>query len=436
MTEQLALLILLGCTVLCAMLSYAERKDRSDPRIIFTAAYAYLTSSPVLWYLVDGSYYAGVKQRMVPYVLLSSSSSVLTFYVGGTLVIRLLNRQNMKHKVETRVRDELRRITSQLASLAVGVFTAVYVWISLVLKESGANSKEIMVFQGNPEHVRLYYLVLSALLVSSIAVVITGVGRSWWKMGVLAAYGAVTLANGERDILLVGFAYVLVRLRHWSNWRVVGSLVIGLALMSVVPIVRTSFDFKHQASAALGITGKDVMKSALTQGSSNLFVFSTVASWVPGYFDYRYGETYVDAFSSFLPYHSENPRSSLASWFKEQYARTGTSGYGFAMDAEAYLNFGWLGPPLVFFFWGIGLSTLYVHATRPNASSRSVFLWVLGLSFSIFAIRADSRSLLKVITYGAAADLMLRVLASILASQWTIRRRESEIVSPYPGGRT
>src|SRR4029077_13194471 len=93
---------------------------------------------------------------------------------------------------------------------------------------------------------------------------------------------------------------------------------------------------------------------------SNLFVASRVVEWVPAEAPFEHGMTYVHTAVKLVPSFvlPEIRQESLLAWFKERYAPTSQSGYGFGMEAEAYLNFGFLGPVVVFGLWSFLLCQL------------------------------------------------------------------------------
>lgn len=408
MHESVALAVLVGTASLVAGWSLYKTRDLTDPRVIFPSVYGFLTAGPVVWNLYADWYYAGIPTEYVPYVLLSASSAIVAFALGATLGMGT-KRASAPGLVAQPVEDNdpVTRAVRQLASFSTLALLAGYLYVTVLLKQTpGATSKELMISYGSPTLVRFYYLTLAGLLVSAIVLVTSDTrmrpGRpSWPALVVLGAYGAVTLFNGERDFILVALAWLVLNAKRFSIRRALLALGLAVSIMAVIPVVRRGgFETQTQLQVAHEAGGEEFAKSLFTQGSSNLFVFATVASWIPRFEGYRWGSSYVDALGSFIPFtHSEAP--SLATWFKEQYAPTGTAGYGFAMDAEAYLNFGWAGPPLVFLLWGLVLGALASRAQRAHASAVTQFIWIMALSFSLFAVRADSRTLFKSMIYGA-----------------------------------
>jgi oligosaccharide repeat unit polymerase len=171
-------------------------------------------------------------------------------------------------------------------------------------------------------------------------------------------------------------------------------------MVAVVPMIRGAAD--------TGFSFEEIAQSLLTRNSSNLLVFTNVTQWVPEQEGYWYGESYVDAALNLIP--GLPIGETLSMWFKRMYEYQGRSGFAFSMDAEAYVNFGWIGPALVFAGWGAVLGYLY-RQSRVRPGVNTIFIWVLALTSSLFAIRAFSLPLLKMVVYGALGSRLVWFIA-------------------------
>jgi hypothetical protein len=191
-------------------------------------------------------------------------------------------------------------------------------------------------------------------------------------------------------------------------------VVAMLFVVALVPLARqTGLDADAQLTHASEVTAEEMVGSLATTSSANLFIFTKIAAWVPAYYGYSYGQTYLDAVVTLIPAQEETRTRSLLAWFRDEYAPRGMSGYGFALDAEAYMNFGWLGPPIFFLAWGAFLGLAHLPRRRIR-KPRQLFYSVYPLVISVFAIRADFRGFSRMLLYGVALLLLIEVTAFVL----------------------
>lgn len=198
-------------------------------------------------------------------------------------------------------------------------------------------------------------------------------------------YIVYCFASSERDFVFVLFALlIVVRVVDGKRRALISLISCGLLLTSALVIV--SLRSLVQVS----------FQSALNQGSV-LFVDTFVRSIVPELNSYKYGATYVEALRDLLPgFAYSSTDSGLGLWLKDRYAAGSESGYGFSMTAEAYLNFGDWGIPVVFFV----LALLYRWVTNrlDGRPAFGYYLIVLGATI-MYAVRGDSAQLLQSLVY-------------------------------------
>lgn len=404
-----------------AALVYWARKDVLDPRITFALPYFYLTSAPLLWFAAEGRLAFGIVGPLVSPVVLSCASAVLSFHVGCTLSTILVRPQAPEipcRRAESQARVDRR--VRHLALMASLVLLLAHTVVAYSLKARIGEGDKPLILSGDPLLKRLYGLTAAAVVAALIVLVVADarIGRGRVSRGVLAALSAhafICFWGGERDVLLVVAALMLCNVRHWSRNRTLAVLTLALLFMAVVPLARrgglsASFDIHQQLGEAYRATPDDIVASLKTTPATNLHVFTNVASWIPQIEAHRYGATYLQTLISFLPIRG---KLDLGMWFKNKYAPGGTSGYGFAMDAEAYLNFGWAGPAIVFCAWGAALGALHQRARRQCNTGMDQFLWTLALPVSLFCIRADSRTLVKYMVYGGMGAWALWSFAAL-----------------------
>lgn len=110
-----------------------------------------------------------------------------------------------------------------------------------------------------------------------------------------------------------------------------------------------------------------------------------------------YGETFIWDIKRFFNFIYVDQKSTGA-WFNDtfrvQYRDIGTSGWGFSLVAEAYMNFGKIGIFLLYFLIGIVSGALY------NLSSKNIFLFLYYLLYIVVVIyitRADFANYLSLV---------------------------------------
>src|SRR5262249_21517515 len=90
---------------------------------------------------------------------------------------------------------------------------------------------------------------------------------------------------------------------------------------------------------------------ALLNQGSLLFVNTYTLFLLDGRVGHFGGETYMHALANLIP--GVGVGFNLPDWLKDHYAFASNSGYGYGLDAEGYLNFGWAG--VLATFLAIGL---------------------------------------------------------------------------------
>ncbi len=407
-----ALLLFMSASVIPALLVRWARGDVTDPRVVFPLLYFVLTSGPALWVALGGEFYVGIEVDQLPHVFTVCTGAVLAFVAGASIAIR-----GRATAPPPRVEAPDLRVPRWVALVALTGLLLAYGYASLSLKGSStAALKAETLYRGDPLALRLYYLLSAACFVAGTLVVVLDSavrrGRVSVEMAaIFLLYAGLQAWNDEREISLIVVGWLVMNARHQRR-RMLIAVGLGTAIfVAGVAFLRAGSNLDDRLRLAEGGSTGDVVEALLTKSSSNLFVLSKISVWVPEREPLRYGATYVDAVLSFTP---GAPSRGLSDWFKDRYARGSTSGYGFAMDAEAYLNFGWIGPALVFALWGAGLGVLYQRTRRATATWFSHFLWILMLTYSAFAIRADSRALLKILVYGIVSGAAVALVAAIL----------------------
>jgi len=222
---------------------------------------------------------------------------------------------------------------------------------------------------------------------------------------------AVCTYSGERDVLLVAGVWCISNWSKLSRFSIVVVMLLLVGWLGLSPILRTGgLGFGSQLAAIEQFRGEDWFYS-VTHFAPNVHVYTNVATEVPAVDSYWRGRSLLASLASFFPGSFPLKDETPAHWFRDVYDMQKVAGYAFSQDAEAYLNFGWLGPPLWFAVWGYLLSVGYRRAIRPGARLWDMFIWWYAVAISLFGVRSDSRGILKMFILGAVASKLLCVFA-------------------------
>jgi hypothetical protein len=184
-------------------------------------------------------------------------------------------------------------------------------------------------------------------------------------LGVAAlTWTGILLIQGDRRPLLymlLGFFVIneSVQLVRTSGKRILALLVTFYCFSTLISSVRSVFPFLVEGSMNLSeavawakdhVTANDLLPDQSEFAGPYIAVLYEMQSWS----GYRYGLTYAESIPNVLPrslYPGEKPAAlneTLAWNIGSTDANGSVSGWGYSPVAEAYINFGFAGIPLVF----------------------------------------------------------------------------------------
>ncbi len=198
-------------------------------------------------------------------------------------------------------------------------------------------------------------------------------------------YFAYCLMTGERDFVFPICSIVIhllaIRKQRLKN-LVAYSLGLFLMIFSAVAI----FFLRDPTQQSESII------SALFNQGSILFINTNILKFLDTSIEFFNGHTYFNSIVNLVPSFIHKTDFNTVNWFKDMYAAKSTSGYGFALDAEGYLNFGMTGVGLTFF-----IITFVHRLIYNNIDKQPLFLYysTFYLSFIMYALRNDSLAFFK-----------------------------------------
>lgn len=227
--------------------------------------------------------------------------------------------------------------------------------------------------------------ILSGLFLPGVLFVIAGSKRRWFILFLslisLLLYSGVYLYVGARRFAV---SALLAGIWTWDTCikkipRILLLITGMVILFGILPFVRISrqtpgvayFDllrFIDQYSELYRLFQESLIEIART---SKIITFTM--ELIPEVRPFAKGQSYINAIASIIPnlFWDVHPtaKNNLAQWFVETrfpiFARTG-GGFGFSFIAEAYLNFGWIGTPLVVSVIGFFFARFVLWASESH----------------------------------------------------------------------
>lgn len=260
--------------------------------------------------------------------------------------------------------------------------------------------------------------------IQRLSLVLAGIyALSYLFMGYRGAAGAAMAAYGwiwhtrirklplypslAAGILVVFVVFPMIRLHR---------LTMGEDRLSWDSFMSTLDNYDNPASASLSEMGGTMATLAYTM------------DLVPNDRDFEYGKTYAFAALTILPNifgtarHPSVERGTASDWLVRTVSydtAASGGGLGYSFIAEAYLNFGWMGPPLVMVLLGFGVAALESFAARSASPAASSLMGVV-LFFGLIYARAESTDIVRPIVW--CGLLPLAVLALFVAQKKLWRR--------------
>jgi hypothetical protein len=383
--------VITACLVLTAILLVMMfRKGGTKNGLFVVAAFFTLFSfGPVLNFLLGRDYYFGVINSLIAKACVGFTLAIAGLAFANWFRPQRTDFDFARLEARTRHRYEFLPIVFALVSLYAAV-VVLYRLPSLL----GASKLQALTMAG-PGH-RLY-LFLAICLTSFFFVT-----RRTKLLRCLYAIHCVTflvysIGFRERDFLLIFLSVLLHREILHRRGRSIRLVVAGVASTLAATLL-----FSLRGGNGFNPTG------ILNQGLL-LFVDTFIMKLIPSSLNYSHGATYLEAIQRLPPrflYDSGN--TTLSQWFVERYNPGGTTGYGFSMTGEAYMNFGLLGIFVVF------LLVALFHRYLINRLDRSDWFAYGSIYFTstwMYAIRGDSVQFLKTMLYGAVVFLIFRTFS-------------------------
>jgi oligosaccharide repeat unit polymerase len=239
---------------------------------------------------------------------------------------------------------------------------------------------------------------------------------------VILAYALLQFFLGSRSAAampLLAYAWL------WHRWvrplprlvLVAGAAVLLFVVFPLVRITRITAGSERLSLAALSASFVSIQNPAIAaiseMGGSMMTVAHTL-NLVPAVRGFDFGAGYVYALLTLVPnlfwaVHPTIAHGLAAQWLVQTinpaYAALG-GGYGFSFIAEAYLNFGWFGAPVILSLMGL-LFARFVSWAQGSGEPARVAVVASFLAFFFIFARGESATIIRPLVWYALVPYLV-----------------------------
>ena len=353
-----------------------------SPLAIYSFCYLYFCFGPYLPDMLGYTIYSGIKRDYM------DEASIAFFLALVTLALfpsNAIGKLDSSFTPVIKYPVLVKQICLLLMSLPVmAVFAFAFMRIGFAPLDKVQRIQAVGI--GHYVLLTLWPLLLFCFL--TVAPRIDMKGRVVWLFPLIVVfYFSYCFYMGERD-----FALISLPLFFWfyKDHRIaLWKLIVGVTF--------AVFGFTMMSAGRGDSFEGDGLSSFLNQGS-NLMVTSNVLSWLDQGQLVMWGESYFSGFVNMMTLGAIKLTTPLSIWFSREYSPAANDGaYGFSIEGEALINFGYAGVPFLFAFIAFFLSWCYrgYLLNRPVG----VLLTYFNLFYFIYAIRGESLILFKSFIY-------------------------------------
>lgn len=391
--------------LICGLAYLIDRRLNSvgSPPIIFLvcAMFTYSSFGHAILYHFDFPIFSGIRTDYILEALAISIVALAALVSAGAIVLLNLNRKTYVGAL---------RVSLGQKSHDKAVSTYLLIAVSLVLFAVSVNILAAFAFAGFwglPKLTKLayvgpnHYILLLVWMVSFVVCLAQSWKPNVYIIASFLSFSFYCLLMSERDFVFAGLAMALVALK---------ARAISGASMAILPAAFLIL-VTLLSSGRGGNFDSSFWISSLSQGS-NLFVNTYVIEYIDRGGDMRLGETLFSSIVSTVTFGFFEGSGSLSNWLVSSYARGSNSGYGFSLEAEGYLNFGYFGVFVVFFVIGYIVTWAAASTSSGRLMPRLVYVWAA--TFLLYQLRQESLTVIKTLWLCIFVAAVLGVVAVLL----------------------
>jgi oligosaccharide repeat unit polymerase len=300
------------------------------------------------------------------------------------------------------------------AMIAVSLVPACYVLYETLRTVADAGYVGLFLRSDVPTGLDAWYMILGSFLLPGALFLLAGsqghsagILLSW---ALIAIPALINLVAGSRNLALQSLAALLwlhsVAIKPIRRAYIIIGVIIALLLIPIVASTRvdpltSSADRLETLQKAFDKMEKPFVLAIQEMGNTLQTIVYTV-ELVPGIKPYEWGVGYLYALSTVLPnlfwdLHPADRRGLPSAWLTLEVSpdmvRAGF-GLGYSVIAEAYLNFTWIGAPLILFVIGFAVASFVLKVSRSSDPLLFATEAVM-ISFVLFFSRAESHLFMR-----------------------------------------
>lgn len=218
-------------------------------------------------------------------------------------------------------------------------------------------------------------------------------------LGVSIAY--LIIGGRSNAVILLGLIVILYQylVKPFSKKVLLVGFVGAFFFLQILSyIANTRNDVSVNSSSTIELSDNAAVEAISEMGWSQFCLIKSM-QFVPSKEDFRYGRSYIFAFTSiipnlgFWPIHPAKKESNLGDWLTDTLGTT--FGTGFSMCAEAWVNFGVFGF-LIFYLWGALLGSIFGRIEKV-ISEEDIALLAFLLVLFWFCLKIPRNAFLNVV---------------------------------------
>lgn len=343
-------------------------KDLVTPLCLF---YFFFAFGPIINYLIGHDIYFGIAKEYIP------KASLIFFIALSSMIIgSFLWRQNVANALVKNL-----NLNALAPVYLISIIYASYIILRISL--SGIQNKILKIQIAFPP-LHYNYLLLQLYLISFFFLLKKGILKKLFYINSFF-YIIYSMVMSERDFIFP-IAALLFHKLSFGTQNLKTNLKYMVMIIFLLILATGVFFFRDSTQQT-----ESILAAILNQGSL-LFINTFTLKLLHERIDYFWGQTYLNSVLNLLPNWIYKTDFNTLEWFKNNYAEKSTSGYGYGLDAEAYLNFSYIGVACVFLFILFCQRKISRHIEdHPFFIFYSVFF----MSFTMYSFRNDSLAFLK-----------------------------------------
>lgn len=394
MQDNFLVAALMFSSLCIVVLNFAKFKLK-HPVAYISAFYFFFGFGPVLNYLFEFPIYFGIVKENIPLACFIMFLGILSFSVPHLIMKKISIEENIESP-EKHEWDGLK-----VAYLFSILYSVIKIALMVPLKLGGA-TKIDMINSALPQIHYIFLLVQLYLCAFYFSAQKNGLLRKLYWANILS-YVLYCVVIGERDFIFVLFSLGVMKVM--TQKKKISFIKLGLGLFALISFATALFYLRDETQDS-----ENILSAILGQGSI-LFINTYVIKIMSSGHQLFYGETFYNSLINLLPSFIYTSDYNNLAWFKNIYAPKSDSGYGFALDAEGYINFGLVG--VIFVYSSIAIYWRLLM-NRINTTEFYRYLTFFSIGFTMYSIRNDSLAFLKGILYSIIIYFAIQLVSYFL----------------------